>query len=304
MKSLFQKTKTPLLALAGIALFALGQFSMTANQQAGQAQAAPQTEKAFDRVMRTGVLRCGYVVLPPQLNRDPNTGAMSGVAYDIVTEAARRLNLKVEWTEEVTFATMGEGIKSGRYDAFCLTTYRWAPMARVFDYTDTLFFSTVDAYVRADDQRFDQNLQAIDAASVTVAIIDGEGGEAIRAEKFAKAKTLSMPQNTPVAEMFEAVASGKADVTFANPLMAIPFLANKPGVLKRVTGHLPLRSYAHALAFGKGEAELVSTFNIALDEMRNCGVIDQILDRHEKIPHSFLRLLSDVARNTASQPAH
>jgi ABC-type amino acid transport substrate-binding protein len=303
MKSMFCKAKAPLLVLAGVALFTLGQFSMTANQPAGQAQAAPQTEKAFERVMRTGVLRCGYVVLPPQLNRDPNTGAMSGVAYDIVTEAARRLNLKVEWTEEVTFATMGEGIKSGRYDAFCLTTYRWAPMARVFDYTDTLFFSTVDAYVRADDQRFDTNLQAIDDARITVATIDGEGGEVIRAEKFPQAKTLSMGQSTPVAEMFEAVASGKADITFANPLMVMPYLANKPGVLKRVTGHLPLRSYAHALAFGKGEAELVSTFNIALDEMRNGGVIDQILDKHEKIPNSFLRLKSDVARNMIGQSA-
>jgi len=94
---------------------------------------ASDKELTFDRVMRTNTLRCGYVVLPPQFIQDPKTGHFSGVAYDVVMEVAKRLQLKVEWTEQVNFATVGEGLKAGRYDAFCLTTYRWSNLARVFD---------------------------------------------------------------------------------------------------------------------------------------------------------------------------
>jgi len=255
---------------------------------------AAEKESAFSRVMRTNTLRCGYVILPPQFVQDPKTGQFSGVAYDVVMEIAKRLHLKVEWTEQVNFATVGEGISSGRYDAFCLTTYRWSNLARVFDYTSPIFYSTTDAYVRNGDKRFDNNLSAINDPKIKIATIDGEGGETIRGEDFPKAQLYSMPQDTALSMLLETVGDGKADITFANPLMAMPYLLARPGSVKRVETRNPIRAYAHALAFGKGEQELVSTFNVVLDEMLNSGVIDQILDRYEKIPHSFVRVKSPV----------
>ena len=258
---------------------------------------AAAKESTFDRVMRTNTLRCGYVVLPPQFIIDPKTNQMSGIAYDIVTEAAKRLHLKVEWTEQVNFATVGEGMKAGRYDAFCLTTYRWANLARAFDYTDPIFYTTTDAYARGDDHRFDNNLAAIDKDKIRIAVIDGEGGEVIRNENFAKAQMLTLPQDTALSLMLENVATGKADVTFTNPLVAMPYMLAKPGAVHRVPSKNPIRAYAHALAFGKGDQDMVSTFNVVLDEMRNGGVIDQILDKYEKIPNSFVRVESPVWRH-------
>ena len=76
-------------------------------------------------------------------------------------------------------------------DAFCLTTYRWSTLARVFDYTDPVFYSTTDAYVRGDDTRFDKDLAAINNNQITVAVIDGEGGENIRHEDFSASKSYS-----------------------------------------------------------------------------------------------------------------
>ena len=255
---------------------------------------AAEKESAFNRVMRTNTLRCGYVALPPQFIIDPKTGQFSGVSYDVVTEIAKRLHLKVEWTEQVNFATVGEGIKSGRYDAFCLTGYRWPNLARVFDYTDPVFYSTTNAYVRKNDHRFDRDLKTINDDKVTVATIDGEASEAIRNDDFPRAKIYSMPQDTAISMLLEAVDSGKADVALANPLMVMPYLQAKPDTIRRIEGHNPIRAYAHALAFGKGEQEMASTFNVALEEMLNSGVIDQILDRYEKIPHSFVRVKSPV----------
>lgn len=251
---------------------------------------AAEKETAFDRVTKTNTLRCSYVVLPPELMRDPNSGQISGISYDIVMEAAKRLGLKVEWTEEVTFATMTEGFKTGRYDAFCFTAYRWLPSTRAMEYTNPIFYSTTNAYTRANDKRFDNNPASINDPKITVATIDGEASTSIKDEEFPKAKTFSMPQNSDMAQLFEAVTSGKADVTVANPLMVMPYLIGKPNALHRVEVRRPIRIYGHALAFGKGEHNLLTMFNTALDELITSGFVDQVLDKYEKVPNSFVRI--------------
>jgi len=145
-------------------------------------------ETAFERVMRTNTLRCGYMLLPPQLIRDPNTKQFSGVAYDLINEAAKILGLKVEWTEEVNFSTVAEGLKSERYDSLCLTAYRWGPSARVMEYTNPIFYSTTNVYVRANDTRFDNDLNLINDENVTIATIDGEAAQFIKESDFPKGK--------------------------------------------------------------------------------------------------------------------
>ena len=73
-------------------------------------------ESTYDRVMRTGTLRCGYINYPPHFQIDPATGQKSGISYDIANEMGRLLNLKIEWVEEVGWATTVETIKSGRIE--------------------------------------------------------------------------------------------------------------------------------------------------------------------------------------------
>lgn len=256
---------------------------------APSAQGEAKKETAFDRVMRTGTLRCGYLVLQPQMSRNPNTGALSGVSYDLVNEIAKRLELKVVWSEEVTFMTVAEGLKTGRYDALCFTAYRWVPSARAMEYTQPLFESTTAAYVRADDMRFDADTKALNNSGVTITTIDSEASTFIRAADYPESATYSLPANTDFSLALEAVATRKADVALANPLVAMPYLKANPDKLRRVASP-PIRSYSHAFAFAKGEHDLTSMFNVVLDEMHNDGTINKILDRYEAIPDSFVRV--------------
>lgn len=271
--------------LSAVTAFAVGHY-MPSNQTV----AAPAKETAFQRVMRTNVLRCSYVVIPPELNNDPNTGAFSGVAYDIMAQIAKRLNLEVQWTEEVNFGTVAQGLKAGRYDAFCLTTYRWAPSARVMEYTDPLFYTTTNAYVRVGDDRFDANLKAINDPNVRVATIDGEAASFIRMQDFPKSQAYSMPQSTDISLLLETVANKKADVTFSNPLVVMGYLAAHADVIKMVKTTKPIRIHSHAFAFDKGEHDLTSMFNVLVDELHQDGTMDRILDKYESIPDSFVRI--------------
>ncbi|MGE4351181.1 MAG: transporter substrate-binding domain-containing protein [Bdellovibrionales bacterium] len=270
----------------------LGQESAEGPDQATQ----PSKESAFNRVVRTKILRCSYLVASPQFTREPNSGKLGGISYDSMTEAAKRLGLTVEWTEETSFMTFAEGLKTGRYDAFCFTAYRWSPWAKIVEYSRPLYYSTTDVYVRADDHRFDGKLEAINAPNVTVSTVDSSGSQFLRGECFPKTKNYSMASDTNLSLVFEAVATNKADVTISNPLVAMPYLVANPGKVRRLEDVPSLRAYGHAVSFAKGEQDLRAMFDIAFDEMITDGTMDKILDRYEAIPNSFIRARPEMIK--------
>ena len=58
---------------------------------AAPAWAGDDKESAYERVIRTGIIRCGYFVWPPFLAIDPNTNKKSGIFFDIVEEILFKL---------------------------------------------------------------------------------------------------------------------------------------------------------------------------------------------------------------------
>ena len=73
-------------------------------------------ESLYNRVMRSGKIRCGYLIYPPGCTKNPNTGKVSGIGPEAIELVAKKLGLQVEWTEEIGWSTMLEGLKTGRYD--------------------------------------------------------------------------------------------------------------------------------------------------------------------------------------------
>ena len=62
-------------------------------------------------------MRCGYVSNPPSCIVDPNTGQLGGIFVDSIEAIGEELGIRIEWTEEVGFGSMIEGLVTGRYDA-------------------------------------------------------------------------------------------------------------------------------------------------------------------------------------------
>ena len=251
---------------------------------------ASERESAYERVMRTNTLRCAYIILPPEFTKDVNTGAYGGLSTELVTQAAKRLNMKVEWVEEVNFQTAAPGLKTGRYDAVCFTFYRYSQAAPVADYSIPLFYSSTGVYVRTDDARFDSGISSLDDPAVTLATIDGEMSQFIAAENFPHAKTLSLPQMTDLSQMLENVVSKKADAAFVNNPVAEGYLKANPGKLKEIKLGRPLRVFSHGFMFPKGEYDLVKMFDLTLQEMHDHGAIEEIMKKYDPAGHTYMRV--------------
>jgi ABC-type amino acid transport substrate-binding protein len=249
-----------------------------------------QTTKVYDSIVKRGSIRCGHVSNPPACMKDPNTGKVSGIFVEVTEKIAQKLSLKIEWTEEVGFGSMIEGLKAGRYDMVPCAIWPNTQRALQADFTSPLYYSGVCAYVRKGDRRFVKNLKTIDSPNVTIATMDGEMAQVIAKEDFPKAKTIQVPQLSEITTMLLNLKTGKADVTFVEPYFAHQFLKNNPGSIENITPDRPLRVFPNTVLIPKGEYELKQLLNTALAESVNAGTVDTLLRKYEPAPNTFYRV--------------
>lgn len=251
---------------------------------------AEDYKSTFDRVMATNTIRCGYIVYPPQLSKDANSGALSGLAYDLTEQIGKDLGLKIEWTEEVGSGTWQEGFTSGRYDMLCNTAWATTARARVAAFSVPVFYTAINAYTRVGDTRFDGNLAAANRPDVIIATIDGATSAAIAAENFPNAKLASLPDLTDFSHLLMEVESGKADLTFSEAAQFLLFEKNNPGKLHNATPDQPVRLVTNAFYMRGDELRLLNMINATVDNLHNSGYISSLLDRYEPAPGVWRRV--------------
>lgn len=239
---------------------------------------ASTAETAYARVMRTNTLRCGWYVMPPYFQRDPNTGSFSGVYFDLMEEIGKQLNLKIEWTEEVSGATAFEGLKTGRYDAVCAAFAPLPGRAKVAEFTNAFSYRPVFAYARSDNSRFDNHPERIDSPNVKISVIEGQGAHLFATRLFPHANLLVLPSFSDLTQNELNVSTGKADLSLAESSTAERFIKNNPGKIKAVAGP-PLIVVANTLQVGAGEEALKSMLNTTLDYLTDLRFIAKT---HEK----------------------
>ena len=111
--------KKGLIILGLILVSAFVASLLTAKMTNGPKGEAARTESAYERVIKTQTLRCGYIPFVPNMVKDPNTGVLSGLDVELTEALARKMGVKIVWAEEVGWGTVVAGLKAGRFDALC-----------------------------------------------------------------------------------------------------------------------------------------------------------------------------------------
>ncbi len=239
-------------------------------------------ETAYERVMRTGTIRCGYAISPPSLMMDPNTKQLSGVDYDVWEMIGKELGLKIEWTEEAGWGNFIEGLRGGRYDAFCSQLWPDASRSKFLTMAGPITYSPLSIYVRADDMRFDGNLNAINDSSVTFPVIDGDVTMAIAQVHFPKAKTLTLPQTSTLSDIFLSIMTKKADAVALAPSMFLTFDKDNKGKLRQVENIPASVVYASYYGFNVGDYPLRDMVDLVLRTMINDGRLEKIAKSYDQ----------------------
>ncbi len=243
---------------------------------------ATEPKSAAQRVIDSGILRCGYATSPPVLVKDANTGKLSGSDYDIVEAIGKKLNLKVEWAEEVGWGNFIEGLRTNRYDMMCGSLWPDDTRIKFLSLTRPVYYDRMLAYARFDDKRFDGNIEKINNANIHIAVIDGDASATFARDRFPNAKQLALPQTAVVADMMLSLTTKKADIIFLDPVRIAVFEENNKGKIRPVANVEPINVIGTSYGVKAGELQLRDMIDIALRELVNNGTIAKLLAKTSK----------------------
>jgi ABC-type amino acid transport substrate-binding protein len=241
--------------------------------------------------MKTGTIRCAYLLYTPFFMRDPNTGKLSGVFYDIMEEVGKSTGLKIDWSTEVGYDNIFPGLDSEQYDVFAGGLWSNSKRARSGYFTVPAFYSVVTAWARVGETRF-KNLEGINDPSVRISTIDGNIADIISQTDYPNATTISLPHLTPYSLEFQNIIDKKADITFADAAAVQDFITAHPGALQQIAPNKPLRVFGTSLVVRKGNIDLKLLLDTSIQELTLSGRIEKILQKYETQPNFFKRVAS------------
>lgn len=257
---------------------------------AGGGPAQKDQETAYERVMRTNELRCGYFAWNPALMVDPNARKLSGIFYDVMEAMGNNLRVKIVWVEEIGLGDYVGALDSGRIDAMCSGIYAHSERSRVNDFTTPAYYSPLHFYVRVNDHRFDgMTVEQLNNPDFRVAIIEGGVTSALQRHYLPQAQVFELPQNISPAELFVSLAANKADFVIYDLFTFEDYNAHNPGQLRRLTKE-PLKTFPVAVAIDKNQDALREMLSTAMMDLHLSGVTDKIIGKYEIYEGSFLRL--------------
>lgn len=259
--------------------------TIASNQtQVASAQGTGSETSLYNRVIQSGTIRAAYISYPPGGYKDPNTGQLSGIFVEALEAAAKSLDLKVEWTEEVAWGTMIEGLLADRYDVVGTPVWDVPSRGKVVGFSIPLYYSGIGAYVRQDDTRFDGKLDLLNSKNVKIATIDGEMAEVIANNQFPDAQQVSLAQISDVSQMLLNVSENKSDVTFVEVYTGNKFLEKHPNSLKNLVVDQPIMVLGNSVMFKRNQTEFASMLNSALKNLVNSGMVDQLIAKYTPKP--------------------
>jgi ABC-type amino acid transport substrate-binding protein len=240
----------------------------------------------MERVNKTQVLRCGWVSHFPSSTKNPDTDALEGYVVDLMEEAGRRMGLAVDWAHETNWPLVAADLQAGKCDVACATFWSNPLAARHMLATRPFLYQPLFFVVRAGDTRLDAGLAAANDPAFTVAVLEGDAPQDVLRVSYPRARVHALPPSAEFDQLFQEVASGKADATLAAAPETGPFLKSHPGVLKIVAAR-PVRVYANALQLPQGAVDLKNALDVTLREMEMDGTTAAILARYAQGPHDY-----------------
>jgi|GEM_PF-249908 len=258
------------------------------------AWAGDEKESAFDRVMRTGVIKCGYYVFPPVTYKDPNTGKLSGFTIDMMEEIGKRASLKIEWEEETNFSNWIPGLQTGRYDVSCTPNWPDIAQGRAAAFSIPMFYGGLYPMVRADDLRFNNNDSSIlNSPDIIFVSQEGEARVSLIKENFPKAQLKLLGAGEEKTNFVMDLVTKKADAILTDMNGQIEFNRNNPEKLKLIGLKNPIKLQAFSLAVERHEMILNDFLNNAILDLINDGTMDRLLRKWEPEPgKTYLRVSS------------
>ncbi|MFO0989525.1 MAG: transporter substrate-binding domain-containing protein [Alphaproteobacteria bacterium] len=213
----------------------------------------------------TGTLRAVYLAgNPAQAVRDPETGAIRGVAADLARELAKRLGVPVDIAPAASPQAVIDRVAGAAADigfvAFAPSRTGTVEFSQTYMHVQQSFLVRAESPIRA--------IADIDRAGRKIAGSRNDSITLYMQRKFTQAAVVEIDPSP--AEIGRLFAAGEIDAFGANRQRLTTLMGDMAG-LRLLPGSL--FGVPQTIVLGKGKADALATVNRFLDEMRASGFI-------------------------------
>ncbi|MDO8481229.1 MAG: transporter substrate-binding domain-containing protein [Nanoarchaeota archaeon] len=168
----------------------------------------------LDKMKKTGKLDVCYVVYPPAVIKDANTGELRGHMIDTLRAILDVIHVEPVYHEQ-SWGTAILGLQSGVCDVVATGFFINIPRAYSVAFTQPLFYVGDVALVKKNDNRFSTVFDA-DKKGLTVVVANGESGHNFVKENFKNAdiKVIDV-EGSDMSRIAMEVSAGRADIAIA-----------------------------------------------------------------------------------------
>jgi ABC-type amino acid transport substrate-binding protein len=248
-----------------------------------------ESDSVYERIIETGIIRAAYISYPPGSIVEPGTKNVTGVFPELLNKIGENTKLKVEFTEEVGWSQLIEGLETGRYDIIGTPVWANPIRGKLATLSKPVYYTGIGIWVRPDESRF-SNIENINNSKIKIAAMDGSTPMLIAKAMFPKAQLVSYPDTAGEQQIFLDITSKKADVFFAEPAIGLGFLKNNPDTIKDIADSKPIKVFPNVFMMKKGEWQLKQMIDTALHDLETSGYAEKIIDKYDPNKELFLRL--------------
>lgn len=244
-------------------------------------------QSLHQKVLADKKIRCAYFIVEPGIFKDPNTGKLSGIAYDLMETIGNGLGLDIEWTEELGPGELVTALETGRADMICSSIWLSTARAKFVDNTVPLFFFPATVWVSSDNQDAAGTADAYNTPETIFSAIDGSTSMFLTKRFFPAAKISALPEMSSISEQFLQMTTGKADATILTIYSGMRFAESNPGKIRNALAE-PFRNDPAIMLLPKGEEEFKSMINAAIDEQFYSGHLRHLIEKYSPYAGSIL----------------
>jgi polar amino acid transport system substrate-binding protein len=251
-------THWPMIAMFGLLLMGCAGTSTAPTPEARQA------------LVPTGKLRVGLQLgSPHNVVRDPASGEMKGVGFDLGKELARRLAVPFE---PVLYPSIGALLDGGKSGAWDVAFVGFSP-ARAKDWDFTALHAEMEFGYLVPDGSPISTLADVDRPAIRVAVQEKSQPDIFVSRTLSNATVL---RASSLADTLELLKSGKADAIFSIKPSLFEISNRLPGsrVLDGRSGMDP-----HAMAMPKGRDLGVAYARKFIEDAKSEGLVKAAIER-------------------------
>lgn len=239
----------------------------------GSDDAAEDTGGSGDGASEGQTYKVGIDTTYPPFEFEEN-GEYTGIDIDLITAIAESQGFEIQF-EPMDFGGIIPALQAGQLDVAIAGMSITDERKKVVDFSDPYFDAGLSLVVAKDNTDI-ESLE--DLEGKTVAVKSGTTGSKFAMDNEAEyGYTVAQFEDSP--SMFQEVSNGNADVLLEDYPVIAYAIAESGLDLKTVGERLTGDQYGIAVLKGEN-ADLLEKINTGLQELRDSGEYDEILDKY------------------------